>query len=125
MIWNIFLKNQTTDDDLYRLADMMHIPNLRICYAAQIDSHYDGPQIVNLDRVGGEGTHWCAYWRNTYFDPLGCPPPPAIERLHPDYNEIQIQNVHEAHCGQYAIIFLFYLQRDKLAEFYNDFPNHN
>ena len=122
---NILNQKSTSDEDLYKLARIFGIRNLRVCYASETDPHYKGPQIVNLDRVGGNGTHWCAYFHNTYFDPLGCPPPPAIEKLKPDYNEIQVQDVRESHCGSYCILYLACAQRNMLAEFFNDSHNHN
>lgn len=122
---SLFNKNSTSDADLLKMAKMLGIRGLRICYASETNKRYKGPQIVNLDKVGGRGTHWCVYYDGDYFDPLGCPPPPAIEAMNPDYNEIQIQPVDQAHCGQWCLCFISAKQKNKLAEFYKENKQFN
>jgi len=68
------------------------------------------------------GTHWVAVSNKDklYYDPLGLPRPVVIPR---DYKEInvRIQDYRYGHCGDYVILWLYYLQHNQLGAFYKLF----
>jgi hypothetical protein len=68
------------------------------------------------------GTHWMAVSNKDkkYFDPLGLPRPRVIPKDY-TYHEIDIQNPRFGHCGQYCVLWLYYLQHNQLDKFYNLF----
>lgn len=79
-------------------------------------------QILNLGNGMIGGTHWVAVdnRKKRYFDSFGLPPPQFI----PDDYEwipLQIQNINYGHCGQFALLFLWYSMRDEIDQFYNIF----
>jgi hypothetical protein len=77
--------------------------------------------IVNLDRIGAPGTHWCAWVRDPdsgyveYFDPFGLPPStPTLRALKAAarpgdqllYNCAQCQDVRSSMCGRFCAAYL-------------------
>ncbi|KAG6948483.1 hypothetical protein JG687_00015451 [Phytophthora cactorum] len=68
------------------------------------------------------GTHWLAVSNKDkrYFDPLGLPRPRVIPKDYA-YHEIDIQDPRFGHCGQYSVLWLYYLQHGKEDEFYKLF----
>lgn len=116
---SLFNKPRTSDQDLIKLAREVGLKGLKISFAADVDKNYAGPQILNIDHVGHAGTHWVCLFGTWFFDPLGCPPPPVVARLNPNYAEIQVQNVAESHCGQYCVFWALSKQNNKLYEFYH------
>jgi len=97
-----------------------------------------GFYIVNLDDVGGSGTHWTALYfdgkLNIYFDSFGVKPPTNIERLLGNfiYNKEHIQDLNSDLCGYYCILFIKYLYHSRskyyrFSEFVNLFylPERN
>jgi hypothetical protein len=75
-----------------------------------------GSYVINLDKKGGEGTHWCTLFeeldRIVYVDPFGFPPNKAIlkwiySRGKPYYyNTTDIQALNSSKCGKYAIFLI-------------------
>ena len=69
--------------------------------------------IVNLDKSGGPGTHWVAWFKDgknkIYFDSYGIQPPKeVIEYLKRgiNYNTYQIQPRGEVFCGHLCLYVL-------------------
>lgn len=90
--------------------------------------------IVNMDKLGGPGTHWTAMvcdngWQNAYYyDSLGKRPPAGLTKLirgiSPDieiyYFDSQTQPDASQKCGFYALEFLRrYLAGQRLPELYD------
>ena len=79
---------------VYLLDTMPAKPNNREC------------GIVNLDKIGGPGTHWVAWYKNgknkTYFDSYGIQPPKEVIKYLGkgiSYNTDQLQPRGEVFCG--------------------------
>jgi len=82
----------------------------------QIRRHECG--IVNLDAVGGKGTHWVCYFNYPkakyveYFDSFGLPPPEEVEkylltsRKPIVYNTAELQSRDSELCGYYCIEYI-------------------
>ena len=69
--------------------------------------------IVNLDKIGGPGTHWVAWYKNgkdkTYFDSYGIQPPKEIIKYLGkgiNYNTDQLQPRGEVFCGHLCLYVL-------------------
>lgn len=79
---------------------------------------YPGFYILNLDKLGGGGTHWTCFFftgkMNLYFDSFGKPPPIYIEqKLGPllIYNREQIQHPDSVACGYYCIAWIRFVSQ--------------
>ena len=94
-----------------------------------------GYYIVNLDKEGGDGTHWTGLHvgRNKcfYFDPFGVHPPESLKRLkRPNrkvyYNNNQLQHISSDTCGQWCILFVKYMNKNNNFEDYlEEFDTYN
>jgi len=85
--------------------------------------------IVNLDTVGGKGTHWVCYFNSPeekyveYFDSYGLAPPEELEkylltsRKQITYNTIELQSRNSQLCGYYCIYYM--RMRNCGVEMYN------
>ena len=69
--------------------------------------------IVNLDKSGGPGTHWVAWYKNggdkTYFDSYGIQPPKEVIKYLGkgiNYNTDQVQPRGEVFCGHLCLYVL-------------------
>lgn len=74
--------------------------------------------IVNLDTLGGEGTHWVCYFNDPsekyveYFDSYGLPPPVEVENYLIGsgkeilYNTSELQSRDSQLCGWYCISYI-------------------
>jgi hypothetical protein len=74
--------------------------------------------IVNLDTVGGKGTHWVCYFNSPeekyveYFDSYGLAPPEELQkylftsRKQIIYNTAELQNRDSELCGYYCIDYI-------------------
>jgi hypothetical protein len=74
--------------------------------------------IVNLDTVGGKGTHWVCYFNIPtekyveYFDSFGLPPPEEVEKYLAAsrkpiiYSTSEVQNKDTELCGYYCIEYI-------------------
>ena len=106
----------------------------------------DGNYILNLDSVEGDGTHWCAFFKNNnniyYFDSYGMPPPVLPMKIFKGenckvfYNDKIIQHLNTSSCGYWVIAFFCFLHRveqgettlnmlDHYQEFLNLFDDKN
>lgn len=93
-----------------------------------------GSYIINLDSYPGQGTHWLGLFVDsqgaTYFDSFGVMPPDDVEQFikkkYKGYrmNTSQIQDIQEGYCGQYVLLFLYYMTHmapNAAEKFYNLF----
>ena len=69
--------------------------------------------IINLDGSGGNGTHWCAWYKTNigkfYFDSYGLAPPNELVRYLRSpvyYNSERIQPDNEMFCGHLCLYVL-------------------
>ena len=74
--------------------------------------------IVNLDTVGGKGTHWVSYFNSPaekyveYFDSFGLPPPDEVKKYlftsekQIIYNTAELQSRDSELCGYYCIYYI-------------------
>jgi hypothetical protein len=105
------------------IEDKLKLYNIKlngIIMSNELNKLYNGFYIVNLDRVGGSGTHWtCLYYDgkiNYYFDSFGQPPNIHIEKILGPifiYNKEQIQNIKSDACGYYCIAWIRFMSRGK------------
>ena len=102
----------------FDLADAAQKLKLNVRGVYLLDTMPDKPNnkecgIVNLDKSGGPGTHWVAWYKNggnkIYFDSYGVQPPKeVIEYLGKgiNYNTDQIQPRGEVFCGHLCLYVL-------------------
>ncbi len=126
-------KDRTTKADLYELWGKLTAtePSLQGHeLVIQWDYKYDKktmwskPVILNLGNpLHLGGTHWVAVYKDKYFDSYGLAPPSILMDAgwSGDWNKRQIQGVLNGNCGQYAILWLSYVVRNKENEFFNLF----
>ena len=91
--------------DVYLLDTLPQRPNKKEC------------GIVNLDKAGGAGTHWVAWFKNgnnkIYFDSYGIQPPKEIIKYLGkgiNYNTDQLQPRETVFCGHLCLFVLKELQ---------------
>lgn len=115
-----FITKKTTSFN--ELVEMLNLLGIRIVnsekvFKDQVELDQDGCYIIN---IGNEtdlgGTHWtAAFVQNgivAYFDSFGVPAPEVIEaqlgnKYH--FNPYQIQAVGDGLCGQYVVLFLYWM----------------
>ena len=86
--------------------------------------------IVNLDKSGGPGTHWVAWYKNSktkiYLDSYGIQPPKEVKKYLGkgiNYNTDRVQTAGEVFCGHLCLYVLKELSnghpfRDVLNKFF-------
>lgn len=107
----------------------------------------EGPYIINVGE-DDVGTHWVGAVKNKnevyYFDSFGVPAPEVIEDLFQmkgdyknyNFNPYQIQRIGDGLCGQYVVLFLYWMtgtKRQPSVDKFKDFllllnleqPKHN
>ena len=110
---------RTTDYDLMQKASRMGIPLKGVFSKNELPKKaLKGGYVINLqDSDDGNGTHWsCIYIKPKeaiYFDSFGFAPPFEVIDFCPTgklrYNDVQIQDIDEAYCGDWCILFLYYM----------------
>lgn len=80
--------------------------------------------IINLDAVGGRGSHWVALVIDGglafYFDSFGAEPDRYVQqfcrknKLHLAMNTYTIQNMESTQCGLFCLALLKYIQTEKV-----------
>jgi len=81
----------------------------------------NGGYIINLDKAGGQGTHWVALFVDgdncCYYDSFGMIYPNEIKGFCKNkfliYNENDNQYITDEHCGWFSIAFLYFMQNNK------------
>lgn len=119
-------KDQTTKAELYRIwRSFSEIPLLvEWDYHYDKKTMYDKPVILNLGNpLQMGGSHWIGLWRNKFFDSFGLPPSDIILKngFKGSYNKVQIQDIRTGGCGQYCLLWLYYVMSGREAEFYSLF----
>lgn len=117
-ISSILKKGMTTKYDLEFLAKKLDL-DLKIIWLKDYNPAYKGPQIINMGNNLIGGSHWVATYNNQYFDPFGINPPPNLKDI--QWIPLQIQSIKSGHCGQYALLFLYYAKKNEIDQFYNMF----
>ena len=102
----------------FDLADASQKLKLNVRSVYLLDTMPDKPNnkecgIVNLDKSGGPGTHWVAWYKNRgnkiYFDSYGVQPPKEVIKYLGkgiNYNTDQIQPRGEVFCGHLCLYVL-------------------
>jgi hypothetical protein len=102
----------------------------------KIRSSENSNNIINLDSVIGNGTHWvCLLKRGVmyiYFDSFGIQPPQEIINIADGselyYSDTHIQDIDFGYCGQYCISFIknidYPTSLKQLVNNYNNFINN-
>jgi hypothetical protein len=120
-IRHIIMSPIDSDSDLLKLARVLDIQVDQTVFKQFMDRKKDYC-ILNMGTPEIGGTHWVAVSNKDklYYDPLGLPRPVVIPR---DYKEInvRIQDYRYGHCGDYVILWLYYLQHNQLGAFYKLF----
>ena len=87
--------------------------------------------VVNTQEHWKAGEHWIAIYINKngygfYFDSYGLPPYVSYhaDRIKKnctryDWNQVQLQGYDIKVCGQYCIVFLYYMQKGKSIKSFN------
>lgn len=114
-----------SDSDLLKLAKAMNVKVDQIVFKQYLDTSKDY-SILNMGTPAIGGTHWCAVSNKDklYFDPLGLPPPRVIPKDY-KYYKMNIQDYRYGHCGDYCVLWLWYVQHGKLSNFYKSFKLHD
>ncbi|ETM00118.1 hypothetical protein L917_03127 [Phytophthora nicotianae] len=118
---SIITLSRTTDDQLMKLANSLGVKVDQIDFKQNLDRSKDYA-ILNMGTPKIGGTHWIAVSNKhkRYFDPLGLPRPRVIPKDY-SYKEVDIQDPQFGHCGQYCVLWLYYLQHGKEDDFYKLF----
>lgn len=121
-------KDQTTKAELYRIWDQIReegMPDLLVEWDYKYNpAMYDKPVVINLGNpLQMGGTHWISIWQNKYFDSFGLPPSDIVLKngFKGAWNDVQIQDMREGGCGQYALLWLYYVMDGREKEFYDLF----
>lgn len=111
--------SRTTDNQLMKLANSFGVKLDQIDFKQKLDKSKDYC-IVNMGNAMIGGTHWLAVSNKhkAYFDPLGLPRPRVIPKDY-SYRKVEIQNPRFGHCGQYCVLWLYYVQHNQLDRFVN------
>lgn len=120
---HIIRQSMTTKSDLEKILDRFNINDCKISWLEDYDPSYSGPQILNMGNRNIGGTHWVATYQDKYFDSFGLPPPPRLAHL--QWTPLQIQDIDEGHCGQWAALWCYFAKKNELDEFYSEFENLN
>ena len=112
-----------SNEDIFNICKAKNIKLDDILCKNELQNKKDGNYIINLSSSRDDGTHWTACVKNNdenfYFDSFGIIAPTEVENfLNNDYtyNDKQIQNYYDEHCGFYCIAFLCSMDmtKDKL-----------
>ena len=116
----ILKQDMTTRKDLEFLAQKLNIPNLQVNWVRDYIQNPDIPQILNLGNNQIQGTHWISTYKGKYFDPFGLPPPNnKLKDL--EWVQFHIQDQKKGGCGQYCLLWIYYMMIGEEDQFYNMF----
>lgn len=107
-------KDMTTREDLENFWDKItpaRAPKLNVIWDYNYDKKtmYNKPTIMNLGNpLDMGGTHWCAVYRDEYYDPFGLPVPYFVKLQNPSvqWNNYQYQDINYGNCGQFCLVWL-------------------
>jgi len=138
----------TTNFELAKWANKLNIPLVAIIYKDELYKIpiKTGNFILNLGEISSSGTHWVALLiprtgdYSYYFDSYGGGgyPPEAIKWYSKQngkkdiiFSNKQVQTLRSDFCGQYSLMFLHYMTKEKgkyenrFNKFLNLFKNNN
>lgn len=118
---NILKLDRTTDKDLYNLLNKLKIKNFVIISRDQLKQALNNKNIDNIILNLTSSTHWVAINKKHkyYFDSFGQKPIQELKNY--NYNKKPIQDIENSYCGQISALFLYYINHDKLENFYKLF----
>ena len=121
----VLSQSVSSDSDLLWLARSIGVRVDQIDFKQYMDREADYA-ILNMGTPQLGGTHWIAVSNKDklYFDPLGLPPPRLIPTDY-SYRALDIQNPKYGRCGQYCVLWLWYVQHDKVDDFYRMFLHYD
>lgn len=110
---------ETTNSWLINEAYKLKIKMNGVLSKDELTNLSNGNYILNLADHDDEGSHWVALNVNPttifYFDSFGIPPPMIIRQLSRGrqiiHNNEQIQNYNSGFCGQYCLLFLYFMSK--------------
>lgn len=119
----ILTESVSSDGDLIWLARSIGVRIDQIDFKQYMDRDADFA-ILNMGTPQMGGTHWVAVGNadRVYFDPLGLPRPVVIPADYA-YREVDVQDPRHGRCGQYCVLFLWYLQHGTVDRFYEMFAH--
>jgi hypothetical protein len=111
----------TSTSDLLKLANELGVRINQIDFKQYLNKKVDYA-ILNMGTPTISGTHWIGVSNRDklYFDPLGLPKPIVIPSDY-KYKHVAIQNPRFGRCGQYVLLWFYYLQHGRLPEFFELF----
>jgi hypothetical protein len=125
----MFSKGFSTNYELLDYSKKLNIQLTGIIYKDEllkIKPPLYGSFILNLDETGAGGSHWVAFFspKNSsysyYFDSYGIYPPESVKKYSSSlkkkdiiFNTKQIQSFRSNFCGQYSLVFLYFMQKEK------------
>ena len=115
--------SRTTDGQLMKLANSLGVKVDQIDFKQNMDRSKDYC-ILNMGNPMIGGQHWMAVSNKDkmYFDPLNLPRPRVIPSNYKSYDET-VQNPRFGHCGQYSVLWLYYVQHGKVDDFFKLFED--
>lgn len=115
----IIRQSMTTKSDLEKILNKFKITDCKISWLKDYDPNYRGPQILNMGNPNIGGSHWVGAYNGKYFDSFGIIPPPNLTHL--EWTPLQIQDIDEGRCGQWVVLWIYYVKKNDLPEFYSMF----
>jgi hypothetical protein len=110
-----------SDHDILKIATVMGVEIDQIVFK-QFLNRKKNYSVLDMGTPELGGTHWIAVSNKDkiYFDPLGLPRPLVIPRDYKAAN-VRVQDYRYGHCADYVVLWLYYLQHDRLEDFYKLF----
>ena len=120
----------TTPKELFSIARRLRAPLAWVGFKDQIPASRIQPgqgYILNLQSSDeeGNGTHWTCFYiskdgrKAAYFDSFGSELPVEVEKALKHLKIYKsskiIQNIDSGYCGQYCLVFLFFIRKHDLA----------
>lgn len=117
------MKGITSNFDLIKLAKLYDIPLTAVIYKNHLikfDPNEENSYIIDLHDDTDQSTgHWVALTKRGdkyyYFDSFGIIYPNIVKEFCKNfsivYNKEQIQSMNSQWCGQYCILFLYFMKK--------------
>ncbi len=113
---------ESTKGELTELSNKIGIDPVIVWQKDYNPSFDEQGCIINLGNPEYlSGTHWCATYKDKYFDSFGLPPPLIVKNK--TYSNTQIQNPNGGKCGLFCVLWLWYAKKNKIDEFYKEFTS--
>ncbi|KAL7995839.1 hypothetical protein Plhal703r1_c42g0141891 [Plasmopara halstedii] len=99
--------SRLTDDQLMKLANSLGVKVDQIDFKQHLNRNADYA-IFNMGNPQIGGMHW-----------------PRVIPKDYSYREVEIQSPRFGHCGQYCVLWLYYLQHNQLDKFFKLFNDQS